>query len=111
MHVCYEAHISYNFRESELYIVYEVHRYHVSHISLRSLKISINTYYIIYTNKLYKIDSVTSHGCHISDACSYEAHISYNFRGANYILYMRYIDTMYHIYHSNHSKLLSTHTI
>ena len=34
----------------------------------------------------------------------YEAHISYNFRRANYILYMSFINTIYQIHHTNHSN-------
>ena len=38
----------------------------------------------------------------------YEAHRSYNLRGANYISYMRFIDTMDQIYHTHHSNLCGT---
>ena len=41
----------------------------------------------------------------------YEAHISYNFRRANYILYMSFIDTIYQIHHTNHSNPISITTI
>ena len=56
IHVCYDAHISYNFRRAiKLYIVYELHRYHVSDTSHKSPQIPIGIHYIIYRNKLYKI--------------------------------------------------------
>ena len=41
----------------------------------------------------------------------YEAHISYNFRRANYILYMSFIDTMYQIYHTNPTNPIGIHYI
>ena len=58
IHVCYEAHISYNFRRANYIYVYELHRYHVSDTSHKPLKSTTSTYYIIYFYKLYKIDSM-----------------------------------------------------
>ena len=47
---------------SKLHILYKVHRYHGLYISRSSLKLWLYIVYtfnlIIYTNKLYKIDSM-----------------------------------------------------
>ena len=57
IHVCYEAHISYNFRRANYILcmsfidtMYQIHH--------QITQIPIGIHYIIYRNKLYKIDSM-----------------------------------------------------
>ena len=48
IHVCYEAHINYNFRRANYILVYELHRYHdIRYIHNQITRILIGIHYII----------------------------------------------------------------